>query len=268
VAEPLYKEAVETGGLSATDVLDAYTHLGATRAVLGKKIGALSAFKAAAMIDPHFSVPAEAGKRAMQVANQARASVGRIGAILLRADFPSEVDAAESTQVDVTLDAAHLSAAPHVALFAEDPESGRSWSDVEDSARALHFKVPSSLAPSGATLSLRVDALDRHRNRLAEVEGKIHMRGAAPPPAPLPVAGVPAPGPFASMGLSGIPGADSQGSKLPDADKGTKKTGFWATAWPWVIGGAALAAGSVALYFAVRPTDDVSLGTPRLALSQ
>jgi hypothetical protein len=268
IAEPLYREAVETGGLAANDVLDAYIHLGATRSVLGKKALALAAFKSAAVIDPHFVVPSEAGKRAAQTADQARRTVGRAGAIALSADFPSEVGAGDAAQVDATLDAAHLGAAPRMALTAHDPLSGKSWNDVEDSARTVHFKVPSSLALPGATLMLRVDALDRHQNHLASVEGKVHVRGAAPAaPVVMGPGAAGLSGTFSGAGVALATPGGAVASRSPTADTGTRKRGFWSTAWPWVIGGAALAAGGVAIYFAVRPTDDVNVGAPHFAVS-
>jgi hypothetical protein len=273
VAEPLYREAVETGGLDANNVLDAFIHLGATRSVLGKKALALAAFKSAATIDPHFTVPVEAGKRASQTADLARHAVARMGPIALTADFPQEIGTGESAQIDAVLDAAHLAAAPRMALTARDPLSGKSWSGVEDSSRTVHFKVPTSMALPGATLMLRVDALDRHMNHLASIEGKTHVHSSEPVGAPI-VAGAGAAGVSGTFSGAGVALGPTNGAanagplgKPQEADSGTKKKGFWSTAWPWVIGGAALAAGGVAIYFAARPTSDVDVGSPNFRLA-
>ena len=259
VAEPLYREAVETGGLGPAEVLEAYVHLGATRSVLGKKALALAAFKSAAAIDPHFVVPPEAGKRAAQAADRARQAAPRMGAVSLQADFPSEVAPGESAQVDATLDGAHLGVATRMALSARDPLSGKAYNDVEDSAVSVHFKVPSSLALPGATLVLRVDALDAHQNRLASVDGKTHVRGEVVAAAVTPALGAGFTGTFSGAGVALTRPGTTSGAE----DKGRKK-GFWATPWPYVIGGAVLAAGGVGIYFATRSSNDVNLEPVRL----
>jgi hypothetical protein len=263
VAEPLYREAIETGGLAPADVLEAYVHLGASRAVLGKKPGALSAFKTAALIDPHFVVPPEAGKRAVLAATRARAQVARIGKLSLQADIPSELSTGESAQIDATFDAGHSGFAAKIALFVRDPLSGKTYGDTQDATTSVHFKVPSSFALPSATLLLRVDALDEHQNRLASVEGKSRVRAALPAPA------------VALFGAAGGAGAGALVSPNllatggpKDSGKETKKGGFWSTAWPYVIGGAALAAGGAAIYFATRSTDDVNVGAVRVDLTR
>jgi hypothetical protein len=266
IAFPLYREAVETGGLTPDDVLEAYVHLGATCSVLGKKTCALAAFRSAALIRPQFAVPAEAGKRAAVTADKARRGVARVGGISLHADFPAEVDTGESAQVDATLDAGHLGVATHVALSARDPLSGKAYNDVEDSAPSVHFKVPTTLALPGATLVLRVDALDAHQNRLASVDGKTHVRAPVAVAAAVPVAA-------GAHGAAALRGSFSSGGialagPAADASKGSKKKSFWATPWPYVIGGVALAAGATAIYFATRPSDDVNLGAVQVGLSK
>jgi len=55
-------------------------------------------------------------------------------------------------------------------------------------------------------------------------------------------------------------------SHARDHTHGSSSGGFWTTAWPYIIGGAALAAGGAAVYFASRPTDDVNVGAARVEL--
>jgi tetratricopeptide (TPR) repeat protein len=252
VAEPLYQEAIDTGGLEPSDVLDAYVRLGSSLTVLGKKAAALSAFKAAALIDPHFVLPPEAGKRAAVIADRARRTEARIGAIALGANIPSEVASGEPAQVDATLDAAHAVVASKVAIFARDPSSGRSYADAQDPATTVRFSLPASLTLPSATLYVRVDALDVHQNRLASVEGKSYVRGAAIAPA--------------AMALAPILPLGSAGASKGDSDT-NHKSGFWSTAWPYVIGGVALAAGGAAIYLSTRSSADVNLGAVRVDLT-
>jgi tetratricopeptide (TPR) repeat protein len=253
VAEPLYQEAIETGGLDPTALLDAYVRLGSACSVLGKKAAALSAFKSAALIDPRFVLPPEAGKRASLIADRARRTEARIGAITLGATIPSEVSSGESAQVDATLDAAHAVVASKIAVSAKDPLSGRSYADAQDPASTVHFKLPASLTLPSATLLVRVDALDTHQNRLATVEGKTHVRAALGAAAP-------------AIALSPVLPLESKSKADPDKDH-KSDGGFWSTAWPYVLGGIALAAGGAAIYLATRSSDDVNVGAVQVNLS-
>jgi hypothetical protein len=63
VAEPLYREALEKGGLAPGDVLEGYVRLGSIRASLGKRDQAIAAFRAASILDSTFAVPSEAGPK-------------------------------------------------------------------------------------------------------------------------------------------------------------------------------------------------------------
>lgn len=255
VAEPLYQEAIETGGLDPSEVLDAYVRLGSACAVLGKKTAALAAFKVAALIDPHFVLPPEAGKRAAVIADRARKMEARIGAIALGASIPSEVSSGESPRVDATLDAAHAVVASRIGLVARDPLSGKSYTDSQDPAATIHFTVPSSMTLPSATLQIRVDALDAHQNRIATVEGRTHVRAVAPATvAPIALA------PIFPLGDGAKPKGDS--------DKDHKSGGgFWSTAWPYVLGGLALAGGGAAIFLATRSNSDVNIGAVHVDLT-
>jgi hypothetical protein len=43
-----------------------------------------------------------------------------------------------------------------------------------------------------------------------------------------------------------------------------KSGGFWSTAWPWVLGGMAIAGGGAAVYFGTQRYDEVSVGAARV----
>jgi hypothetical protein len=253
-AESLYRKSIEHGGLSPEAVLDAYVHLGACRAVLGRSDGALAAFKAAALLDAHFVVPPEAGRKASQLADRARRSVPAPGTIELRADVPHSLDPGEAAEVDATLDALHAAVATKVALFARDPTTGKSYEQSSDSATNVRFRLPGSLALPNATIVVRVDALDKHGNRLASVEQRLHVSAGATPVAVTPSLGLPA-------------RADAPRHEHDHDHESKKSHGFWASPWPYVLGGAALAAGGVAIYFAARPGEDVNVGAVRVNLT-
>jgi hypothetical protein len=240
VSEPLYSEAITAGGLAPDDFLEAQVHLGSARAVQGKKAAALAAFKDAAVLDPRFSVPTEAGKRAMALADQARRLVAGAAPLMLHAEIPEHLDPGAPASVEVTLDADHAVAVPgsRIGVYAHDPLGGRSHVESVPAARTARFELPGRLFLPSATVHVRVDWLDRHANRLATTEEQIHVY-------PLPMADMPA----------GLAGSRAHGPAHGDGKHG----GFWHTAWPYILGGAALAAGGAAVYFATRSSDDVDV---------
>jgi hypothetical protein len=251
VAEPLYKEAIDKGGLTPDDVVDAYLHLGAARAVLGKLKPSLDAFREAAVIDPKFEVPPEAGKRAKQIADRARYEKRKIGAIALSVQAPSTGKPGESFGVDATLDDAHVKIVKQFGIFVRDPLSGKNYQATTAPAAAVHFDVPANFTLPSATLVVRVDALDAHENRLATGESKVRIEA-------MPAKVADAPPPHSDKARSGARDRDRDREK-----EKPKSGGFWSSPWPYVIGGVALAAGGAAAYVFTRPTDDVSLAGPR-----
>ena len=251
-AEPLYRQAIELGGLAPAAVLDAYVRLGASRAVLGKNEQSLAAFKAAALINSQFTVPPESGRRAVQIADRARRAEAQVGAIELHADVPASLEAGQAAAVDATLDPTHAAVASKVAVIARAPTTGKSYEQTNEAAPIVHFKLPASLALPNAILVVRVDALDRHGNRLASVEQRVTVGAAVVGTAPPTVA------------IVAKDAAKNGGEEKHDAKKGH---GFWSTPWPYVIGGAALAAGGAAVYLATRPGDDVNVGPVHVNLT-
>ncbi len=254
-AEPLYKEALDRGGLPAKDSLDCYVHLGAARAVMGRKRDALVAFRRAALMDPRFVVPGEAGKKAVHLANQARREEAKIGPFQLRTDVPEQVPSQKPFRVSASMDATHTALVTKIGVFARDPASDKSFEKSDVAATTLAWDLPANVAVPNATLTVRVDALDAHDNRLVSVEKKVRVGPGAEP-----IAVVPVPSPSATT-VPGPAAAVQPNPKELDKDKGQKKGGgFWASPWPYVIGGVALAAGGAAVYLGTRPTDDASVG--------
>jgi hypothetical protein len=259
-AELSYKSALDHGGLAPADTLDAYVHLGAARARLGKKELARAAFRQAALIDRHFKTPHEAGKRAAAIAALARRDESKLGSIVLNATIPQSVPAGESFGVDATLDPKHAALTAELGIDARDPISGKHWETSEVAAPRMHFDVPATITLPGATLVIRIDALDPHDNRLATREQRVHVEALVAPPvaevAPKPVTPPPALSFTSDLGIN---------KAVPVATKETSKHGgVLSSPWFYVIGGLVLAAGGAFAYYELRPTDDVSLGGARV----
>jgi hypothetical protein len=251
-AEALYKSALDHGGLAPQETLEAYVHLGAARAALGRHDLARVAFRQAALIDAHFKVPREAGKHATAYAAAAKKEEAKLGSIVLNATIPQSVPAAESFGVDATLDARHARVTAKIGILARDPLTGRAWASSEVAATTVHFDVPADVVMPGATLVLRVDALDPHDNRLATREQRVRVEEAAPPPT---IAALPAAQPASGAAPATFTFTTDSGSR----DKSAKHGGFWSTPWPYFLGGLVLAAGGAVTYYELHPTDDVSL---------
>ncbi len=230
-AEPAYLMALEKGGLPRDATLECYIKLGAVRGILGKKDLALAAFRTAALLDSAFVVPPEAGKKTVVLADTAKAQQQKVGVGQLRAEpsAPAEVDGAAPFAVNVMLDPAHAAVITRLALSVFDGSTGKTFrfDDVAQSP-VVHFRVPATVVLPGARLVLHVDALDVHDNVLVEGESRVTVRST-------PVA-------------------------TGKVDTPTGSTSFWATPWPYLIGGVLLAGAAVGGYFLFRPPSEVAVG--------
>lgn len=247
-AEPQFKEAIEKGGLAPADVLDAYVRLASVRLILGKKDAALNAFRAAAVIDPHFVVPPEAGKKASQLAAQARKDTAKYGALVLRATVPPSAGVSTPVKVEASVDDAHLPLVQKIGVTSKDSQN-KEYAHTEPSSAKVTFEIPASAVSGGGTLVVRVDALDAHDNRLASVEDKVKVEGEAPV---ADAAAVPAT----------IPGKIPEDPPPIAEKKARSGGGFFSSPWPYILGGVLLAAGGAVVYFGTRPTGDVTVGSP------
>jgi hypothetical protein len=246
LAPALYKNALSVGGLHRADVLDAYVRMGSAYAIVGKKGPSLTAFRRAALLDPTFAIPPEAGKKATALAERARRDQRRVGALALSAQTPDEVKSGESFAVDVALAPSRASIIDSIHLHVRDALAGRSFEQGAAPDSRVHFDVPVRMTLPDASLLVRVEVVDAADNELVSFEKHVHVQPAMPAPLP--------------AGLAAL-------RSHPEGGSHHSGGGFWNTAWPYVIGGAALAAGGVALYVGTRPTADVNVAAVRVELS-
>ena len=248
VAEALYHEALEQGGLSRNDTLKAYVYMACARAVQGKREQALSAFRQAVLIDPRFTLPSEAGKKALVLGEQVRAKEGKVGPFVMSAEIPNRADSGSSFPVRVSMDASRAALLTRVGLTVTDglgaspyefeqevPQNG------SDATVKLKFDVPAKMTMPGSELKIKLAGLDPHNNELVTAEGHTTISGAAP------------------VVASGAPA--TQKKDEPEKKKGG---GFWSSPVPYVVAGLALAGAGVGVYFATRPGDQVSLAAVKV----
>lgn len=248
IAEPLYREALEKGGLAPADILEGYVRLGSIRASLGKRDQAIAAFRAASILDSTFAVPSEAGPKGPAYAAQAKKDTAKIGSIQLSLKAPKEVTSGKSFTVTASLDGAHIPIVAKLGLVARDGTSGKEATAEAKPAESAELEVPVEVTMPSASILVRVDALDSHGNRLASVEERVRVSEG----------GVAA----ASAGGSNAKSEPSS-SGSSSADTGVRKGGgFWSSPWPYVIGGVALAGAGTAVYFGTRSSDQVAVGAP------
>jgi len=230
-AESLLNEALSRGGLKRTETLECYVRLGSARAVLGKKDSAQAAFRLAALMDANFVVPSDAGKKAVQLADNVRKAQVGFGELALKLDVPSSTKPATSIEVKVSMDGAHTSMVTRVGLVAKESTSGKTFNFELSPAETMHFTVPSSLALPNGDVSIHVEALDKSDNQLAFSDGRVRVSS-------------------------------------PKKEEPTVKAGggFWSSAWPYVIGGfvlAGAAAGGVGVYFVSQQgASHINVGAP------
>ena len=178
-AEPLYREALEKGGLAPTDVLEGYVRLGSIRASNGKKDQAVAAFRAASILDSTFAVPTEAGPKGPAYAAQAKKDTAKIGSIQLSIKAPKEATSGKPFTVTASLDSAHIPIVAKIGLVARDGTSGKEVvaeakpgesvelevaSDAHDAERE-HPRARRCARPTGQPPRLRRGARARARER-------------------------------------------------------------------------------------------------------
>jgi hypothetical protein len=270
--ETLYKQALDAGGLSPNEALDAYIRMGSAESLLKKRDAALVAFRHAALLQPRFKAPKVAGAKGASLAALARKQEAKIGVFRLVAEVPSSVAAGIPLQIGATLDPDHAAILSKISVFASDSTATKTFREAQPTNTQVHFTLPGNLLASGATITVRIDALDVHDNRMASVERLVHVAGetaaiAAVSPV-VPVEPSPEPPPSIAVQAPEVLLADVKPLRAKsggtDSDARAPERGFWSSPWPYVIGGAALAAGGAVAYFATRPGDDVTVGAARI----
>ena len=251
-AEPLYREALEKGGLAPAEVLEGYVRLGSIRAALGRKDSAVAAFRAASILDSSFTVPSEAGRKGAALAEKAKRDTAKIGSIQLAVQVPKEAQAGKPFKITATLDKAHLPIVTRIGVLAKDGTTGKEMTLDAKPEESVELEIDSDITLPGASILVHVDALDAHQNRLASAEERVHVPDKEDKPAVAAAAG----GKSSSGAMS-----TSFGNKPSGGDPGVRRGGaFWSSPWPYVIGGIALAGAGAAVFFGTRPVENVSVG--------
>ncbi|HRH00088.1 MAG TPA: tetratricopeptide repeat protein [Polyangiaceae bacterium] len=234
-AEVFYREAIAKGGLAPDEVLESYVRLGTARLLLGRKDQALTAYRAAAVIDDAFDVPAEGGPRAVTLADTAKKDMASVGSLVLGLSCPSRAKPGEAFTVRAKVDDNHARVLTRVGLSAKDGSTGRELYFAAKSAQTVEFEIPAKAVLPGSTLVVRVDALDSHDNRLASAASRVEVSGTKPTPPPPVVA-----------------------KAKPPPKK--EPVSFFRSPWTYIVGGAVLAGAGASVFLLTRPTDDVTIG--------
>lgn len=255
-AESAYRDAIEKGGLEPSEVLEGYVHLGVIRSSLGKKDQAVAAFRAAAVLDDSFVVPPEAGRRGAALAARAKKDTAKFGSLIVTIEAPKETPSEKTFRIVAHIDALHVPIVDKIALVAREGVTSKTTTMVAKAGESVTFDVPAEFVTPYGNILARVDALDRHANRLASAEARVRMTNnnrplEGPLAKPVPVPATPASKPSLVVVKPASTPRDSAQEK-----GGT----FWSSPWPYVIGGVVLAGAGAAVFVATRPSDDVTIG--------
>jgi len=230
--------------------------------MLGKREAAIAAFRAASVLDASFEVPKEAGSRGSDYARQAKQDTEDIGSLQLSLVVPEHVGAGAPFKVTAYLDEAHLSVVSQITLTATESVEERSAFSAAPPSETITLDVPTGFAPAGSTLTLRVDALDPNRNRLASTQARVFVPGHANTLGSELVVD-----PSTTESPSNAPRDDastrSDAAPYPDhsaGDTARRSSSFFGSTWFYILGGAILAGAGVAAYVALRPAAPVEVG--------
>lgn len=216
-AGKLYEQALKQGGLSPSDTLSAFVREGAWLAATGKRDAAIHAFRNAAIINPDFAYPEEAGPKGKPLYEKARKEAAGQGRLEVTVDAPKKLDPNHSFRVKASVPDALAPLFDALAIHVEDKPGHVVHVDEKAlETSTITFEVPPAAAVGGATLEVRVSAVGGQKNEWARTVVHIPV---TKPLAPLaPVAAVP-----------------------PSPDEKQNEPGFFATKWPYLAGGAAAA---------------------------
>jgi hypothetical protein len=185
LAAAQFDNALGRGGLSRAQTLTVYVDLGVAYVALGKTKQAQQAFETAALIDPKFVVPPSSGPRAEKLANQARQKEESVGQYHFDVGVPGDLKAQAPFKITVEMPEDEVPLVPLVRIAAQEP-GGKSFETFEPSVAHLGVEIPAEVAVSGETITLRVELLDRHNNRLAVTEKLLKVEEPAQKPEPGP----------------------------------------------------------------------------------
>jgi hypothetical protein len=178
-AEALYAEALDKGGLSTAETLQCHVQLGIARVALGKVKEARAAFRSAALLDPHFFLPQDTGRKVRAIADEMRRDARSTGAYQITIESPESAPAGRSFHVTVGMSAAHAALAAKVRLLATVPGSDARFEKLEPASTTVGFDVPASVAVSDQIVALTVEAVDAHDNRLVVASARVTIEAGA-----------------------------------------------------------------------------------------
>jgi hypothetical protein len=244
-ANKLYEQALSEGGLEPKDVVLAYSRVGTVKAALNDQNGALSAFRVAAAIDPNFELPAESGPKARKLFEKARAEAAQLGGekLAVTLKVPEDIPARQAFTVETEIPPGFAVLVSEVVVAIEDPVTGKKWKRKKPSEPTLTFDFPKRAAISGARLKVRAMAVDAQNNAWAVTDAKIKVEGSR----------------------SGGGAGSWEGDDDPFAEKKQpqkeKKEDFFSGPIPWIAGGAVILVAIIG-YAVLKPSDEVSVGSP------
>ena len=184
-AEPLYREALEKGGLAPNEVLEGYVRLGSIRAALGKKDSGdrrvpcrehprLDVRRADARPDRRAPTLRGQGEEGHREDSAASSSPSRCR----RKRRPASRSRSRRRSTS-----AHMpDRRARSALVARTERRGKEVTLEAKPDESVELEIASDVTMPSASILVRVDALDTHSNRLASAEERVRVPEGGPPP--------------------------------------------------------------------------------------
>ena len=235
-----YEKAIEAGGLGPVETVIAYTRVGLTRAAVGKRDLALSAFRTASTIDPAFELPPDASPRARPLYEQARKEASARTRLGAKVSAPDKVAQGKVFLVKTEVGDEAAAYIDKVEVDVTDTLAKKSCqTSSQPVSESLTFEIAAKCATAGTTLVAQVRLLDAKGNRWVTQDVRIGVAAAE----------------AEKKTALGAP-ADE------DAPPKKESKSFFATPWPYLIGGAVLVAGGVSTFLLFRGNDRTTVRAP------
>ncbi len=248
-AAKAYQAAIDAGGLSPSELAEAFLGIGIGAFYQGNSKRALDAFRLAVVVDGNVSMTDDAPKKAKTLLDQARREMKKRTLDWFRVTIPegSLAAGAKAATVRVRTDAVAGLEAVEVEARSGD---GEPWIKRFPISRDVDVLLPSSVHTTGR-VRLRISAIDDVGNRWAEYARSLDV-DRTPKTEPVIVK--------REEVVAARPPVVAANSAAPPTTPP-----LWSSPWPWIgLGLVGIGVGAAFSYSALDSSSPARIGVPRV----